>query len=156
MKMVRRGISPVIAAVLLVLITVAAGVMIWVWLSGFASKNPTTQPALEERLKIESYGIKKDVKGYDVTLYVRNIGGVPVKIVDVYFMNASGVVAKYDIPSDDVYVDDTPGIKAVVNPGNVIEITIANVSLDAGYSYTVKLVSEHGTEFWTTITVPSG
>jgi len=62
MKRVKRGekgVSPIVATAILVLISVVAGVLLWLWVSGFTSAATAEQPALAERIKIEAVKIKK-------------------------------------------------------------------------------------------------
>jgi flagellin-like protein len=56
-KLLKKGVSPIIATVILVLIAVAAGVMLWLWVSGFASTTPAQQQALNERIRIDAVQI---------------------------------------------------------------------------------------------------
>ena len=93
----RRGISPIVATVLLVIIAVAAGVLIWAWMAGYAQRNPTEQPALQERIKIESVKAddSADVDGdgkneVAITVFVKNIGNVKVRIGAVYVYDVYG------------------------------------------------------------------
>jgi len=135
-EIMRRGISPVIAAVLLVIISVAAGVLVWTWISGFAARNPTTQPALEERIRIEAVGIYGSGGTYNITVYVRNIGSKLVNITSVYIIDANGSV---------VFSNTT--LNVGIAPGEVKGISVdTNVSLKSGYSYIVKVVTLNGAE----------
>ncbi len=134
MKM-RRAISPVVAAVLLVIIAVAAGVMIWVWMSGIASKNPATEPVLQERFVIE--GIKvTSMQPAGLMAYVRNIGGTNITITTAYLLDARGQTL------------DKADVSATLAPGEVtsINVNFNNVNLTAGASYTLKLVTQRGSE----------
>ncbi len=129
----KKGISPVIAAVLLVIIAVAAGVLIWTWLAGFVQRAPTSQPALNERIKIDSVG----VSGNTVTIYVRNIGDVDVTISSAYVIDAvngtticSNINASVPIPVGGV------------QPVNVT----CTAPLTSGHPYIAKAVTTRGTE----------
>ena len=132
----RKGISPVIAAVLLVIISVAAGVLVWTWISGFAARNPTTQPALEERIRIEAVKVLGSGGTYNITVYVRNIGSKPVTITPAYILDANGSV-----------VFSNTALNVGITPGSVAEISVGtNIQLTPGYSYTVKVVTLNGAE----------
>ena len=51
MRARRKGVSPVIAALLLILIAVAAAVMLYAWVVGYAGQMRPTTPETAERLK---------------------------------------------------------------------------------------------------------
>ncbi len=139
----KRGISPIVATVLLVIIAVAAGVLIWAWLSGFATKNPTQQPALEEKIKIEALSVKSVNNTTQVTVYVRNLGGATVLITDAYLLDTSGNVI------------DTASVSLSVEPGKVNSTTITfDYQLASGATYILKLVTSHGSEVTYTFVAP--
>jgi len=133
----RRGISPVIAAVLLVIISVAAGVLVWTWISGFATRNPTAQPTLEERIRIEAVNISGSGGTYKITVYVRNIGSKLVNITSAYIIDVNGSV---------VFSNTTLNVD--IAPGDVKPIPVkdTSISLKPGYSYTIKVVTLNGAE----------
>jgi len=134
--MMRRGVSPIVATVLLIIIAVAAGVLIWVWLHGFASKNPTVQPVLNEKIRIDSVQINYNSKGYNVTVFVRNIGGVTANITAVYL---------YD-PATGTVIKSNTSVGVTIAPGQVIELykAITLAKLTSGYEYGVKVVTKDG------------
>ena len=131
-----KGISPVIATIILILIAVVAGVLLWLWTSGFTSALPAQQQALYERIKIE--GVKVDKTSNQVIAYVRNVGNVDVKISTVYILYPNGTIVEY-------YSMVTP---ITISPGEVKEVT-ADVTpsyYSAGYVYTIKVVTANGAE----------
>jgi flagellin-like protein len=156
----RRGVSPVIATLLLIVIAVAAAVLVYMWTVGYATQMRPTTPETSERLKIEAgnlfqlftttYG-----KTYvNATLYVRNIGGGPAYIngsyllttaQDVINMTRTGGAYKY------IYVDRVgAGIKPL-EAGKVHTVNITFVapskSLTLGGTYIVRIVTSLGSEF---------
>jgi flagellin-like protein len=136
-KRSRKAVSPVVATVILVLISVVAGVMLWLWVSGFTSAATAQQPALYERIKIEAVRITNDNR---VNATVRNVGSVTVNITDIYVLNASGVVVASGISNS------TPS-PPNIDPGSVAFIASnAVTSPSRGYSYTVKVVTKNGVE----------
>jgi flagellin-like protein len=129
-KRSRKAVSPVVATVILVLISVVAGVMLWLWVSGFTSAATAQQPALYERIKIEAVRITNDNR---VNATVRNVGSVGI-------LNASGVVVASGISNS------TPS-PPNIDPGSVAFIASnAVTSPSRGYSYTVKVVTKNGVE----------
>jgi flagellin-like protein len=128
-----RGISPVVATALLVLIAVATAALLYLWVSGTVSNQPTEEPALHEKIKIEAVGY--DSGAGQVTIYVRNVGAVTANITSAYVIDA--VTGK-------VVASDT-AVNQAIPPGNPATITL-NANLEAGKPYTVKVVTEDGVE----------
>jgi flagellin-like protein len=118
-----KGISPVIATIILVLISVVAGVLLWLWTSGFTSALPAQQQALYERIKIEGVLVAKGAKT-NITAYVRNIGNVDVKISTVYILNPDGTIVEV-FSSDGITVTDSADTIQAVSPGSVAEVTVS-------------------------------
>ena len=85
MKML-RGISPVVATALLVLIAVAVSVLLYTWVSGTVTSQPTSSPSLEERIKIDAVSI--DTTNNVATIYITNLGSTTVSISSAYIIDA--------------------------------------------------------------------
>jgi flagellin-like protein len=139
-----KGISPVIATIILVLISVVAGVLLWLWTSGFTSALPAQQQALYERIKIEGVLVAKGAKT-NITAYVRNIGNVNVKISTVYILNPDGTIVEV-FSSDGITVTDSAD--NIISPGNVAEVTVSvtKEKYSPGYAYVIKVVTANGAE----------
>ena len=128
----RKAVSPVVATVILVLISVVAGVMLWLWVSGFTSAATAQQPALNERIKIEAV----EVSGNTVTVYVRNVGSITVKINGTYL---------YDYAGTCIGVNTNTNLG--LTPGQAGSVTVtADATPKSGYTCSVKVVTEHGVE----------
>ena len=138
MKLLKKGVSPIIATVILVLITVAAGVMLWLWVSGFASTTPAQQQALNERIRIDAVQVNTTDNTTTVTIYVRNIGNSDVKIGAAYILDTTGVIKAASTSITD----------ATINPGSVgtVEVDVSKAGLQAGYTYVAKVVTINGVE----------
>jgi flagellin-like protein len=132
----RMGVSPVIATLLLILIAVAAAVLVYLWVSGYVGTATRAQPEMEEKIKIEAVGgVAKDASS--ITCYVRNIGGVAA-VVEKAYLEAGGIVECEGTVSD----------TTTINPGEVQSITVDfdTYTLNAGRTYTIKLVTKTGVE----------
>ena len=129
----RKAVSPVVATVILVLISVVAGVMLWLWVSGFTSAATAQQPALNERIKIEAV----QVSGSQVTVYVRNVGSVAVKINGTYL---------YDYAGTCIGVNTNTNLGLTPGQAGSVKVTAEGVTPKSGYTYSVKAVTEHGVE----------
>jgi flagellin-like protein len=142
----RKGISPIIATVILVLIAVAAGVMLWLWVSGFTSAMPAEQQALNERIRIDAVKVEVEGGGGDnkvVTIYVRNIGKTDVAIGAAYILDTSNII-----------IASNTGTQTLISPGSVGEVKVSSVSLRSGYAYVAKVVTINGVETTYTFVAP--
>ena len=154
MKLGKRGVSPVIAVLLLIVIAVAAAVLTYLWVLGYIGTVQSTggTEQLQERIKIE--GVQVDTTKDDIdALYVRNIGDIAVNVTDIYLSDASGVVA---------YTHLT-GTTGVIPPGTVKTLdddalggttgnSVSAYALTEGVTYIIKVVTEDGTEATYTFT----
>ena len=137
----KLGVSPVIAVLLLVVIAVIAGTLLYVWLTGYMGTLQTGvgTEQLKEKIKIEGVGYS----GGALTVYVRNIGDTKVSLKAVYLYDASGTVVAADTDED-----------VALDPGDVgtIPETGLSYTLSSGKTYTVKVVTQRGTEATYTFT----
>jgi flagellin-like protein len=131
--MKRTGVSPVIATLLLIVIAVAAAVLAYIWIIGY--QGTLTQQAstaqLQERIKIEAV----QYSGGTLTVYVRNIGDVNVKIDALYVIDKTGTI-----------IGSRMNVGLNLDPGQVNYGTVSGISLSSGETYTVKAVTTKGTE----------
>ena len=138
--MKRRGISPVIAVLLLIVIAVAAAILTYVWITGYIGtlQTQSTGQQLQERIKIEAVDI--GAGGGSLTIYVRNVGETAVTISAAYLINAT---------NGDVLASNTD-LSVGINPGDVSNgVTITDISAGVwvdGKTYVVKVVTAKGTE----------
>lgn len=129
-----RGISPVVATALLVLIAVAVSVLLYTWVSGTVGTQPTASSSLEERIKIDA--VNATAGSTTVTVYVHNIGKTDVTIQSVYIIDAD---------TGKVLGSTTPGI--TLTPGEVQGISVTlNSALTSGTTILAKAVTSNGVE----------
>ena len=86
----RKAVSPIIATLLLIAITVAAGVLVYVFVTGLSSS--LTRPGgnqLTDQLSLNAYNFQNE--GF-LTAYLQNTGTSPVTVSAVYF---NGAPAKF-------------------------------------------------------------
>ena len=127
--MKRRGVSPIIASLLLILIVMASASVIYVSINPLASlPSPQTQPLLEN-LKIVNVGVEGDY----LYIYVLNRGGIDVTVDSVYVESLFGTLlvrqpVYYSIPT-----------------GEIIEIIIPKGDLDLRVPLNFKLATQRGT-----------
>mgnify|MGYP000235730977 CR=1 FL=1 len=129
----RRGVSPVIAVLLLVIIAVAAAILTYLWVLGYmgtVQRGGTTE-ALQERIKVE--GVR--ISGDDIVgVYVRNIGDVEVRIREVYVVFPTG------------HTEYRRFSERVLDPGEMELISFSGIDLEPGVTYTVRVVTLGGAE----------
>lgn len=101
-----KGVSPVIAVLLLIVIAVAASVITYSWITWFLTSQ---QQQAASMIRIEEVDLSRVVTEEEVTIYIRNIGTVKVTI-DVVYVNGT----RWDITGSSVTID----------PGGIGEITI--------------------------------
>jgi flagellin-like protein len=130
-KRSRKAVSPVVATVILVLISVVAGVMLWLWVSGFTSAATAQQPALYERIKIEAV----NATGNTVNVTIRNVGSTTVNITSLYVLSASGIL-----------IAANTTVNTSIPPGSVGYATVSGVTYNSGYACTVRVVTKNGVE----------
>jgi len=149
-----RGISPVIATLLLILIAVAAAVLVYVWVTGYASSMAqTSAPELEEQIKIDSVSVNLTNNYINVTVYVRNIGDVQVNITDLYIIDPT---TNKIIAHCTVLKDNTMG-GGILTPGKVGAFYINATEAKCRYDDTLKVwKSEDGTGSLTSSSLQSG
>lgn len=140
MKLLKKGVSPIIATVILVLIAVAAGVMLWLWVSGFASTTPAQQQALNERIRIDAVQVNTTGDTTTVTIYVRNMGNSDVKIGAAYILDTTGIIKA---------TNTSTNYLPTIQPNRVEKVLVKDIpsnTLSTGYAYVAKVVTINGVE----------
>ncbi|MEM1568398.1 MAG: archaellin/type IV pilin N-terminal domain-containing protein [Thermofilaceae archaeon] len=133
--MKRRGVSPVIATLLLIVIAVVAAVLAYIWVSGYmgrvTSQAEAQAPQLQERIKIDA----ASVSGNTVTIYVTNIGDVNVTIASAYVLyeNKTAVCSSTNLAQN-------------IPKGKAGSVTVSNCNLVTGTTYIAKVVTSKGVE----------
>jgi len=129
----KKAVSPIIATLLLVVIAVAAAVITYVWITGYLGtlQQQSGAQQVQERIKIDGVKISDDT----VTVYIRNIGDVQVKIAAVYVLDETGSI-----------IGETRSLSNTVTAGNSITIPLTVPGLSNGKTYVVKAITEKGVE----------
>ena len=146
MKTKTRGLEPIVAAVLLIVVAVIGAVLIYLWFAGYVTKatSQAESMAASEKLKIEAASLSTSA----ATLYIRNIGGDTVRLVHAYVLRPGSIspVCSEPIASP-----------VTIDPGDMVTTTVAlttgcTTTINAGYDYVIKVVTQKGTEFAVTVT----
>jgi len=134
-----KAISPLVAALLLVMVGIAGAVLVYLWLTGFAGKGTTIPATMEVQLKIEA--VKLNSSENKAIIYARNTGSTTIECSTVYNVT----VYIYDSYTGKlVYVNGTAklacGGDKILEPGELGNITAEVKGLEKGKYYDVKLV----------------
>jgi len=151
MKTKIRGLEPIVAAVLLIVVAVIGAMLVYVWFTGYVTKatSQAETTATSEKLKIEAASLTVYTNGSGtLKLYMRNIGGDAVRLRGLYVFRPGSLNALCSI--------GVPG-SPTINPGDYYEtdppITLpTSCNLYAGNDYVIKVVTQKGTEFAITVT----
>jgi len=146
MKTKTKGLEPIVAAVLLIVVAVIGAVLIYLWFAGYVTKatSQAESMAASEKLKIEAASLTANTR--ETKLYIRNLGGDTVRLVHAYVLKPGSIspICLHSInPAE------------TINPGVLSTITLTlptTCTLNAGYDYVIKIVTQKGTEFAVTVT----
>jgi len=137
----RRGVSPVIATLLLIVIAVAAAVLTYVWITGYIGRttSATETPQLQEKIKINAVTVTSN----SVSISVANIGNVNVTLAGAYILFQNGTVVN----------NCRNSLTINLQPGGITDtVQISNCALTKGLTYIAKVVTAKGTEATYTFT----
>jgi len=134
----RKGVSPIIATLLLIIIAVAAAVVTYSFVMGFIGGVGTGQSGTAQ-FSIDTYNYDSTAKTF--TIYIRNIGTKQVSLSSLYIDGVSKAATVYNIS----------GTFAV---GSVTTLTVNATDLGAG-THIIKLVFSDGTPLEFNVLKPS-
>lgn len=87
----RRGVSPIIASLMLIVITVASGAVAYVFIAGYISTSAPATPT--SSVSVDNvYG-----NATNVTLYVRNTGSNDITVDRVYIYRGGSLMSPNDV-----------------------------------------------------------
>ncbi|MEM4811212.1 MAG: archaellin/type IV pilin N-terminal domain-containing protein [Thermofilum sp.] len=132
----RKGISPVIATLLLIVIAVVAAVLTYIWVTGYmGTLSPREVPGqLKERIKIDAVSVGAN----DVTIYFSNIGESTVNITGAYVLYENFTV----VPN----CANTTNLPSNVAPGATNQVQIGGCARRADRTYIAKVTTREGVE----------
>jgi FlaG/FlaF family flagellin (archaellin) len=155
MKTETKGLEPIVAAVLLIVVAVIGAVLVYLWFAGYVTKatSQAEQMAASEKLKIEA----ANLSSASASLYIRNLGGDNATIATVYILRPGTLNPLCVIDGSKVTYykpDGTLGTGINLYPGAVQRVTfsVSGCGISSGYDYVIKLVTKKGTEFAVTVT----
>ena len=159
---VRRGIEPIVAAILLIVVTVVAAVLLYIWFNGYLSSTTSkvSQVSVPEELQIVNVALYPSASPYSYLIaYIQNVGPIPATIDQAYVLNATtlNVVCvpslpyHYYIPPSSPSSTGTPvpASGLTVPSGTAAELILSlpsSCSLAPNSYYVLKLVTARGTQ----------
>jgi len=144
-----RGLEPIVAAVLLIVVAVIGAVLVYLWFSGYVTRatSQAEQLSAAEQLKIEAVEASPPGGATTVTIHVKNVGSVPIKVTSAYVLDAIKLTAVCNVTT----------LNVDVNPGSTetspIQVT-CSTALTSGERYIAKVVTTRGTEAAATFIAP--
>jgi flagellin-like protein len=146
-----KGISPILATLLLIVIAVAAIIVTYAWVMTYMGAQTSQAGALITEENVRWYGVLNNgtlsSSTYNRTdISLRNIGTSTIKIVRVYLGTSEGNLAP-------VTASCTAGINATIDPQGYTTVTLQwpNPSVAAAYTagtmYYFTIATEPGTSY---------
>ena len=129
-----KGISPIIATVLLIAITIAAGLAIYGWVSGLISSG-TANTKLVGTGSVTMTLVSVNSNGVTVTITDEGANSVTLTASNFYFVNSAGSSPSPSITGSTV----TNNKEVTISPGAPATITIDWPSSSSG-TYTLEIV----------------
>lgn len=135
LKRNKKGISPIIATLLLIVIAVAAAVVVYAFVSGFVSSTTKTTTA-EGTLSIPDAAI---TGATNITVYVENIGTQTENITTAYVDNLQVTLNTAANGSGTTWDSVSPGTTVT------LYLSSASATWNDGSAHTIKIVCPDGT-----------
>jgi len=145
----KKGISTILAALLMVVIVVVASVMVYAWSTGLLGTLLVTPQAGKEALSLETASFTGTET---VTLNIRNTGTAAVTLITYYVKdNANNQYARtaWSGPSADPNALLSPSVTigaTCIVPTNCI-LTGTAFTFVSGNSYTVTVITSRNAQF---------
>ena len=148
MRTKTRGLEPIVAAVLLIVVAVIGAVLVYLWFAGYVTKatSQAEQLGASEKLKIEAANLTTN----KAVLIVRNLTNAPVSFSAAYIYQAgssSAICGPLSLSSSSALTNDKNLVK--------VNVDVSSCGIISGRDYTIKLVTVKGTEVAVTVTATS-
>jgi len=146
----KRGIEPIVAAILLIVITVVAAVLLYMWFSGYltATTGRVSSMSSPEEFQVVAANLSKSS---GLNAYVQNTGSTTIKITGVYILNATtnSLICSVSIGSTPISIP--PGSTAKVTNSTIF----SSCGLQVGRNYLIKFVTTEGTQYTVSVVASS-
>ena len=146
----RRGISPIIATLLLVAIAIAAGIIVYVFVGSLTgSLTASGGQQVSELVSMDAYSYPS--AGTTPVLVLRNVGGSSVTINSVYFdgnlCQASGATCTAAASFTTGGGCTGTAVPVVCETGEYTQMTLTVTAQTAGTGHLVRVVTATGGTF---------
>ena len=138
----KRGIEPIVAAILLIVITVVAAVLLYMWFSGYltATTGKVSSMASPEEFQVVAASLSAS---NGLNAYIQNTGSTTITITGVYILDAT---------TNSLICGNTTstGLPATtISPGQTAQITatFSGCTINPNTTYLVKFVTAEGTQY---------
>jgi len=136
----KKGVSPVIAVLLMIAIAVAAAILVYVWSMGLiGTLTGGGGQQTREQIIVDAYTWKSDT----MTLYFRNVGQTEV-VLDAIYVSGTPVASSMST------------VLSVQSPVVSVSVTTPSGSFTQGVAYTIKCVTKTGGVFTFSLTYGKG
>ena len=130
----KKGISPILATLLLIVIAVAAVIVTYAWVMTFTASTTSQAGAILTVENVRFYD-----SGDNVEIVIRNSGTADAEVAEIYQGTSSSDLQK--VSSGDI--DYAPSSQ-IISAGSSLEIDIEDAGWVSGTRYYFKVVTEEG------------
>jgi len=139
----KRGIEPIVAAILLIVITVVAAVLLYMWFSGYLTATTGKVSSMTSPEEFQVVAVSLSASS-GLSAYVQNTGSTTITITDVYILNST-TICNVTIPETTIPPGQTAPITAPI--ANINTPSGSSCMIVPGTSYLVKFVTGKGTQY---------
>lgn len=126
----KKGISPIIATLLLILIAIAAGVIVYAYVVGFlGSSSPSAPQVGSDQLAVNA--VQYTSGATTMTIYVQNVGQSSFNVSSIYVYYVNGTLNQ----------EVSPTSGNPVNAGATSSVGATVTTLPSGQTYYVKVTT---------------
>lgn len=142
----RKGVSPIVSSLLVTIIIIVIGVAVFAWAMNVLNLSGESMFSI---ITFSSEKMKEDIviehvtfyySNNSITLYIRNIGDIEVKIVDFFIqdLNSSSELEHVSLSDRNIIL--------LIDEFEAVNIRVST-SLVWGDIYMIKIVSDRGNSF---------
>jgi len=132
-----KALSPIFAVLILIAVAVIAGIMMYMFTSGYLATMMGGGTAGQEKVAIEA--VAANASTGTVTVYCKSTGGGTVDVTEAILKNSAGQTLDVDY--------DVVGPLPADGTLLAVSCTFATDKVVAGNTYTVTLVTKEGNQF---------
>ena len=136
-KRIVKGLEPLIAAIILIAITLVIAIAVIAWMTGLFG---TTVGGAESLVILPNATLTKTSSDWQLKISIRNTGSSPSTVIAIY-------VANYTCFSGTQTIN--PG--AIETIGDTTPATCSDANFISGVRYTIKVVTAAGNTFYSEV-----